>query len=186
MCSTHHSSTPSPWAACAQSSRTAEVWNGDIPIMSGVTCEQAREFLQGPTNWAHIQNKPNSTVTKHDDGSWDLRLLRPSGDVFTVYDEVATGTAEAGDPRCVTGGTSKSPAGRWTLPRSTSSSMEPGAAASPSDATSTMHLKVGGCMSCVAGCCVGRCREDYARFTQKGERKHCKAAQGASRASLTA
>jgi hypothetical protein len=49
-----------------------------------------------------------------------------------------------------------------------------------------MHLKVGGCMSCVAGCCVGRCREDYARFTQKGKHKHCKAAQGASRASLTA
>ena len=76
-------------------SRTAEVWEGEIPIAPGVTCEQAREFLQQPMNWAAIQDKPESTVTKHDDGSWDLCF--PGGDVFTVYDEAVTGTAEAGD-----------------------------------------------------------------------------------------
>lgn len=133
-------------------SRTAEVWDGHIPIAPGVTCEQAREFLQQPMNWAAIQDKPESTVTKHDDGSWDLCF--PGGDVFTVYDEAVTGTAGAGDLTLYYRGNLKISPGSMDFAQN----YEFIEGAEGSGITIRRHvydLKVAGCIACVAGCCMG-------------------------------
>merc|ERR1711865_38413 len=133
-------------------SRTAEVWDGHIPIAPGVTCEQAREFLQGPMNWAAIQNQPESTVTKHADGSWDSCF--PSGDVFKVYDQAVTGTVEAGDLALSYRGNLKISPGSMDFGQT----YEFIKGAGGSGITIRRHvydLKVDGCISCVMGCCMG-------------------------------
>jgi len=71
-----------------------KIYDENISVAPGVTCEQAREFVkQGPT-WKAI-NSPDGAIEKHDDGSWTLKL--PNGDPFLVYAQEDTGTAEAGD-----------------------------------------------------------------------------------------
>jgi len=103
-------------------------------------------------NWAAIQNQPDSTVTKHDDGSWELRF--PSGDVFTVYDQAVTGTVEAGDLALYYRGSLKISPGSMDFAQKYEFINSGG-----SGITIRRHvydLKVGGCIACVAGCCMGK------------------------------
>ena len=77
-----------------------EIYDSQMIVPAGVTCEQARDFLQKETTWKAI-NSPDGEIINHDDGSWTLQLDgRPpntSGDSFLVYDTKTTGTAAAGD-----------------------------------------------------------------------------------------